>query len=56
MDNETAQQETPHRARTVTVTINGKEEAIQWAFTNPKIEGRAAKKLGIEYPASSRKE
>jgi hypothetical protein len=48
--------ETPHQARTVTVVIDGKEEVIPWAFTNPKIEGRAAKKHGIDYPATSRKD
>lgn len=33
-----------------------KGRAIPWGFSDPKKEGRAAKKHGIDYPGTAKKE
>lgn len=45
----------PRQPLLVTVKIDGKDTTIPWAFRDPKVEGRAAKTHGIEYPGTARK-
>jgi len=43
------------RGHTVEVEINGQKKRVPWGFRTPQVEGKAASKLGIEYPGTSRK-
>ena len=53
--NNEAQEIIPGRGHTVKRIINGKEYEIPWGFKDYRTEGKAAKSVGIEYPATSRK-
>lgn len=52
---ETSQELQAGRGHTVKRIIGGKEIEIPWGFKDFRSEGKAAKAVGIEYPATSRK-
>lgn len=54
MDNTTPK--TTGRGHTVEIEVAGQKRRIPWGFKTPQVEGKAASKLGIEYPGTSRKQ
>lgn len=52
---DTTQEPQAGRGYTVKRIIGGKEFEIPWGFKDFRSEGKAAKGVGIEYPATSRK-